>query len=262
MADPFLGEIRIFPFNFAPKGWAMCNGQLMPVSENNALHSVLGYTYGDEGKPKFALPNMQGSAPMHPGQGPGLSLHDLGETGGSRTVKLLESEMPAHSHGWMASNKPGTNQSPVNEMFAAGVGGITMYAEAVVQIYINVDVGFQGSISRVDPTTKQESPARILLGVTIHFAEPGTEWRFFSGLTYQTYITTGDPVQNVQIAPSPMGGFQVIVHEPSETGNPVVTQLASNALTTAGGNQPHNNMMPYLTLNFCIAVEGLFPSRT
>ena len=170
--------------------------------------------------------------------------------------------MPAHSHGWMASNKPGTDQSPVNEMFAAGVGGITMYAEAVVQININCTYDPNVIISRVDPTTKQESPARILLGVTIHFAEPGTEWRFFSGLTYQTYITTGDPVQNVEIAPSPMGGFQVIVHEPSETGNPVITQLASNALTTAGGEQPHNNMMPYLTLNFCIAVEGLFPSRT
>jgi microcystin-dependent protein len=198
---------------------------------------------------------------MHPGQGPGLSLHDLGETGGSRTVKLLESEMPAHSHGWVASHKPGTNQSPVNEMFAAGVGGITMYAEAVVQIYINVDVGFQGSISRVDPTTKQESNVAYLRGTTtIHVAEPGTEWRF-SIPEAESYITTNAPVQNVGITPSPTGGFKVIVHETPVTDS-VVTQLASNALATEGGNKPHNNMMPYLTLNFCIAVEGLFPSRT
>jgi microcystin-dependent protein len=173
MSNPFLAEIRIFPFNFAPKGWAFCNGQLMPISQNTALFSLLGTNYGGDGKSNFALPNIQGSAPMHPGQGPGLSLHDLGETGGSDTVTLLQSEMPAHSHGVTASNQQGTDQSPINEMFAGGVGGIALYAA------------------------------------------PGS-----------------------------------------------ITQLASNALTPAGGNQPHNNLMPYLTLNFCIALQGVFPARS
>ena len=84
MADPFVAEIRIFPFNFAPKGWAWCDGQLLPLSQNTALFSLLGTTYGGNGKSNFALPDLQGRAPMHPGQGPGLSLHDLGETGGVR----------------------------------------------------------------------------------------------------------------------------------------------------------------------------------
>jgi microcystin-dependent protein len=171
--DPFVAEIRIFPFNFAPKGWALCDGQLLPISQNTALFSLLGTTYGGDGKSNFALPNMQGNAPMHPGQGPGLSLHDLGETGGSDTVTLLESEMPAHSHIWTASNQDATDQSPVNELFAGGVGGIAMYGA------------------------------------------PGS-----------------------------------------------VTSLAPNALNPAGGDQPHNNMMPYLTLNFCIALQGVYPPRT
>src|SRR5246500_2564083 len=98
MSDQFLGEIRQFGFNFAPKGWAMCNGQLLPLSQNTALFSLLGTTYGGDGKSTFALPNLQGDVPMHPGQGPGLSLHDLGETGGTETVTLLQSEMPAHTH--------------------------------------------------------------------------------------------------------------------------------------------------------------------
>ena len=103
MADPFVAEIRIFPFNFAPKGWAWCDGQLLPLSQNTALFSLLGTTYGGNGKSNFALPDLQGRAPMHPGQGPGLSLHDLGETGGSETVTLLESEIPAHAHILRAS---------------------------------------------------------------------------------------------------------------------------------------------------------------
>jgi microcystin-dependent protein len=173
MANPFIAEIRIFPFNFAPQGWAFCNGQLMPISQNTALFSLLGTTYGGDGKSNFALPNMQGSAPMHPGQGPGLSLHELGETGGSDTVTLLQSEMPAHSHGLTASNRQGTDQSPINEMFAGGIGGINLYADA---------------------------------------------------------------------------------------GSP--TQLNANAVAPQGGIQPHNNLMPYLTLNFCIALQGVFPARS
>src|ERR1044072_4764838 len=85
MADPFVAEIRIFPFNFAPRGWAWCDGQLLPLSQNTALFSLLGTTYGGNGKSNFALPDLQGRLPMHPGQGPGLSLHDLGETGGPQT---------------------------------------------------------------------------------------------------------------------------------------------------------------------------------
>jgi microcystin-dependent protein len=173
MANPFLAEIRIFPFNFAPRGWAFCDGQLMPLSQNTALFSLLGTTYGGDGKSNFALPNMQGNAPMHPGQGPGLSLHDLGETGGSDTVTLLESEMTQHSHGLTASNQEGTDQSPINEMFAGGVGGINLYA----------------------------APASII-------------------------------------------------------------QLPDVTVAPAGGDQPHNNMMPYLTLNFCIALQGVYPPRT
>src|SRR5215210_6219859 len=113
MADPFVAEIRIFPFNFAPKGWAFCDGQLLTLSQNTALFSLLGTTYGGDGKSNFALPDCQGRAAMHPGQGPGLSLHDLGETGGSETVSLLQSEIPAHSHqvrGHTAD--PGDNNAP------------------------------------------------------------------------------------------------------------------------------------------------------
>jgi microcystin-dependent protein len=171
MADPFVAEIRIFPFNFAPKGWAWCDGQLLPLSQNTALFSLLGTTYGGNGKSNFALPDLQGRAPMHPGQGPGLSLHDLGETGGSETVSLLESEIPAHSHAAAASFQDGTDQSPANELFATGI-----------------NIG--------------------------QYAVPGA-----------------------------------------------LTMLSPNALAPAGGDQPHNNMMPYLTFYFCIALQGVFPPR-
>src|SRR5690348_6797061 len=125
--DPFVAEIRIFPFNFAPKGWAFCDGQLLPLSQNTALFSLLGTTYGGDGKSNFALPNMQGSAPMHPGQGPGLSLHDLGETGGSDTVTLLESETPAHSHALMASTTNASKPGPGGNSLARAQGGGTPY---------------------------------------------------------------------------------------------------------------------------------------
>src|SRR5215831_7628580 len=115
MANPFLAEIRIFPFNFPPKGWAFCDGQILPLSQNTALFSLLGTTYGGDGKSTFALPDLQGSAPMHPGQGPGLSLHDLGEIGGSETVSLLESEIPSHTHRLSAwSQDPADRFNPTN----------------------------------------------------------------------------------------------------------------------------------------------------
>src|SRR6266446_2028609 len=113
--DPFVAEIRIFPFNFAPKGWAFCDGQILPLSQNTALFSLLGTTYGGDGKSNFALPNMQGNVPMHPGQGPGLSLHDLGEVSGTETVTLLPSEMAAHAHAMQVSSQLGLeNQVNVN----------------------------------------------------------------------------------------------------------------------------------------------------
>lgn len=173
MADPFVAEIRIFPFNFAPRGWAWCDGQLMPLSQNTALFSLLGTTYGGDGKSNFALPDLQGRAPMHPGQGPGLSLHDLGETGGSETVTLLESEIPAHSHALNASKADGTERLPPGQLAANGVGGV------------------------------------------VAFAAPGA-----------------------------------------------LTPLSPNALAPAGGDQPHNNLQPYLTFYFCIALQGVFPPRT
>lgn len=171
MADPFVAEIRIFPFNFAPRGWAWCDGQLLPLSQNTALFSLLGTTYGGDGKSTFALPDLQGSAPMHPGQGPGLSLHDLGETGGSETVTLLESEIPSHSHSLSASAADGISQTAQNNQLATGIN-ISQYAAAAA-----------------------------------------------------------------------------------------LTSLSPNSLAPAGGDLPHNNLMPYLTFYFCIALQGVFPPR-
>ena len=179
MSDQFVAEIRIFPFNFAPTGWALCNGQLMPISQNTALFSLLGTTYGGDGKSTFALPNMQGITPMQAGQGQGLSLRDLGEQGGEKVVTLLTTEMPVHNHGAVAAS--GTGQgSPVGNAWASG-------------------------------------------------------------------LKTG---------PS--------VYTPSGTGNPSNNdvQMSPFALSIAGGDLPHNNMMPYLTVNFCIALQGIFPPRT
>jgi len=174
MADPFVAEIRIFPFNFAPKGWAFCDGQLLPLSQNTALFSLLGTTYGGNGKSNFALPNMQGNAPMHPGQGPGLSLHDLGETGGSDTVTLLESEIPSHAHAVSGNINPANLAAPSNVR----------------------------SLARAAP-----------------------------GSAYSATISN-------------------------------LTSMAGQALAPAGGDQPHNNLQPYLTLSFCIALQGIFPPRT
>jgi microcystin-dependent protein len=122
MSNPFVAEIRIFAGNFAPTGWALCNGQLLPISQNTALFSLLGTTYGGDGKSNFALPNMQGSAPMQAGQGPGLSLRDLGETSGEQTVTLLQTEMPAHSHGVQAAAAGGL-ASPAANAWASGLKG-------------------------------------------------------------------------------------------------------------------------------------------
>src|ERR1044072_156113 len=122
--DPFVAEIRIFPFNFAPKRWAFCDGQILPISNITALFPLLGTTDGGDGKSTFALPNLQGSAAMHPGQGPGLSLYDLGQTGGAEFVTLLQSGMAAHQHNvGMANASNGNSLTPVGSTWATTPSG-------------------------------------------------------------------------------------------------------------------------------------------
>lgn len=176
MSDPFIGEIRVVGFNYAPQGWAFCNGQLMSIQQNTALFSLLGTTYGGNGTTNFALPNFQGIAPMNWGQGPGLSYRDLGETAGMTSVTLLESEMPAHAHIAKASGNSASATDPTNGIWA--VGG---EPRAAVPMY----------------TANASSPAAMNVG----------------------------------------------------------------ALTPQGQSQAHNNMQPYLTLNFIIALQGIFPQR-
>jgi microcystin-dependent protein len=131
MSNPFVAEVRIFTGNFAPKGWALCDGQLLPISQNTALFSLLGTTYGGDGKSNFALPNLQGCAPMQAGQGPGLSLRDLGEIGGEQTVTLLQTEMPAHSHTIQAAAGTGLND-PTGNVWASGAKGFgAIYSPSV-----------------------------------------------------------------------------------------------------------------------------------
>lgn len=129
--DPFVAEIRIFTGNFAPRGWAFCNGQLMSISQNTALFSLLGTTYGGDGKSNFALPNLQGAAPMQSGQGPGLSLRDLGETGGEQAVTLLQTEMPSHTHGLSGSSNPADLTTVAGNVWASGSQrGQVVYSDA------------------------------------------------------------------------------------------------------------------------------------
>lgn len=123
MTDPFLAEIRIFAGNFAPRGWALCQGQLMPISQNTALFSLLGTNYGGDGKSTFALPNLEGAAPMQQGQGPGLSYRQLGSQGGSPTTTLLAEHLPAHTHTVRAVDAAGTKTSPAGAMFGQGRNG-------------------------------------------------------------------------------------------------------------------------------------------
>src|SRR6476659_8768608 len=133
MSDQFVAEIRIFPFNFAPTGWAFCDGQLMPISQNTALFSLLGTTYGGDGKSTFALPDMQGNAPLQPGQGRGLSLRDLGEQSGGESITLLVSEMPLHAQGVGRSlSVQGNSLTPANSVWAqsaAGRGNAALYKD-------------------------------------------------------------------------------------------------------------------------------------
>lgn len=172
MADPFVAEIRIFSFNFAPKGWALCNGQILPLSQNTALFSLLGTTYGGDGKSNFALPDLQERTPMHPGQGTGLSEHFLGESAGSNTVTLLESEIPVHNHTLSVAGLNSQSTNPTNAVLGRG------------------------------------NPVKV-------------------------YTTVGSQVA-----------------------------MGANSIAPTGGGLPHNNMMPYLTMNFCISLQGVFPPRS
>ncbi|PWJ58075.1 microcystin-dependent protein [Dyadobacter jejuensis] len=169
--DPFVAEIRIFPFNFPPRGWSWCNGQLLPLSQNTALFSLLGTTYGGDGRTTFALPDLQGRAPMHSGRGPGLTLRRLGEKGGTEKVTLLESEIPAHSHTVGLTPQPGEIADPSAHTIARSSNGAVFKA-----------------------------------------------------------------------------------------GNPTVNMSASS-IASSGGGQPHNNLQPYLTTYFCIALQGVYPQR-
>jgi microcystin-dependent protein len=139
MSNPFVAEIRIFTGNFAPTGWAQCNGQLLPISQNTALFSLLGTTYGGDGKSNFALPNLQGSAPMQAGQGPGLSLRDLGETSGEQSVTLLQTEMPAHSHGVQAAGSS-LSPTPASNAWGSGQKGFgNVYAPLTVPTNVQMN---------------------------------------------------------------------------------------------------------------------------
>jgi microcystin-dependent protein len=173
VADPFVAEIRIFPFNFAPKGWAFCNGQILPISQNTALFSLLGTTYGGDGRSNFALPNIQGRVPMHPGQGPGLSPYTLGQAAGEDGVVLTLPQMGSHRHTLEGSTITGGNTAPSGE--SLGNSGATPL--------------------------------------------------------YQTATTTN------------------------------LVNLNTKGISTVGAGAAHNNLMPYLTVNFCIALQGVFPPR-
>ena len=175
MSEPFVAEIRIFAGNFAPRGWAFCNGQLLPISQNTALFSLIGTTYGGDGRSTTALPNLQGRAPMHPGRGPGLTSRRLGQRGGVEMVSLTEAQMPNHSHTLRGANENGE----------------------------------QGSLTN-----------NVVLG------------RARGGTPYQNNTSSN------------------------------VVSMNERSLQNDGGSQSHNNMQPYIAINFIIALVGLYPSRS
>ena len=170
MSEPFLAEIKIVGFNFAPRGWAFCDGQILPINQNQSLYSLLGTTYGGDGRTTFALPDLRSRTPIHKDNG-----YQLGQKGGAETVTLTAAQIAAHTHVAKASSSAADSPDPGGHVLAA-----------------------------VDPA-------------------PDVLYR--------------DPVAASQ------------------------TALRSGTLTNAGGGQAHNNMQPYLTLSFCIALQGLFPSR-
>jgi microcystin-dependent protein len=131
MAEPFIAEIRIFATNFAPRGWAFCNGQLLPIAQNTALFSLVGTTYGGDGRTTFGIPNLQGGAPMHPGRGPGLTERRLGENGGSETVTLNEAQIANHTHTMNGSSEEVDRKTPENRFLGDGE---TMYRSSPADV--------------------------------------------------------------------------------------------------------------------------------
>lgn len=182
MTEPYLGQVQLFAFGFAPRGWAICQGQILPIRQYTALFSLLGVNYGGDGQTTFGLPNLQGTAVVGVGQGPGLSDYESGQSGGTETVTLLSNEMARHNHGFMAASAAGTT--------------ITSAAN-------------QLGISQLGSSKGQSTTAKV------YSSNPGS-------------ATTG---------------------------------LAPTSINPVGGGQPHNNMQPYLVLNYCIALEGVFPAR-
>lgn len=175
MSEPFIAEVRIFAGNFAPRSWAFCDGQLLPISQNTALFSLIGTTYGGDGRTTTALPNMQGRAPMHPGRGPGLTSRRLGEKLGTETVTLSETQMPSHTHD------------------------------------MNADAN------------------------------------------------TGGPLGGGANASNPVGNF---LGATVKYNNSTINQSTMSEVSNTGDSQAHNNMQPFLTINYIIALQGLFPSRS
>jgi microcystin-dependent protein len=139
MSEPFIAEIRIFAGNFAPRGWAFCNGQLLPIAQNTALFSLIGTTYGGDGRTTTALPNLQGRAPMHPGRGPGLTARTLGQRGGVETVTLTEAQMPSHTHGLGANTSPATVFAATTETTLARSAGGNAYQSSAPDVSLNAD---------------------------------------------------------------------------------------------------------------------------
>ena len=178
--QPFLGQITLFPYNFAPNGWALCEGQLLPISQYTALFSLLGTQFGGDGRTNFALPDLRGRAAIGQGQGPGLSPYAIGETQGAEQVTLTTATVPAHSHAFPAFASSATTNAPNGALPAEGHG---------------------------------------------------------SGRG---------------------GGFAVNTYSASGTA---VSLAAGQVAPAAGGGQPHSNLQPYLTLNWCIALQGVFPAR-
>ncbi len=173
MSEPFIAEIKIFAGNFAPRNWAFCDGQLLPIAQNTALFSIIGTTFGGDGRTTTALPNLQGRAPMHPGRGPGLTERRLGQKNGYGTVALTDTQMASHTHTQRASDRRARNESP---------------------------------------------------DATVTFGDAG-----------ETTFAAGS----------------------SSTSN-----MAQDAVGQSGGSQSHNNQQPYLTMNYIIALQGLYPSRS
>ncbi len=183
-ADPFIGQIQAFGFNFAPRGWAFCSGALLPISQNTALFSLLGTIYGGDGRTTFQLPDLRGRSPMNEGTGPGLPNFRIGQRGGAQEVTLITSQIPSHNH--VAST---TTQTQVGVSNSNG----------------------------------------------------------------------GESIANGQVIANHPGAFS---EEGSQgTGLAGVTSTSTTTLAQAGGSQSHNNMQPFLALNYCIALEGTYPSR-